>query len=313
MIQYKTIAVIPAFNEKYTIQSVILETMRWVDQIIVVDDGSTDNTALIAKECGAIVVSHPRNMGVGAAFSTGIDKALSLGADIVVTLDADGQFDPNDIPKIIQPIIEEKADFVTGSRFMNGELVPGMNGIKKAGNRFFTRLTSWLTGMKFTDTQCGFRAYSREALLRITTFGRFTYTQEVFLDLINKNMRVVEVPIKVLPRQNGKSKVVRNPFTYGLRALKIILQAERDHHPLRFFTAISTCFIIPAITMFSFVFAHWLLSGKTSPFTSLLSISGTLFLVGIIFIVLALIADMQGRQRKIQEEILYLLRRQRYS
>jgi len=313
MTQRKIIAIIPAFNEESTIRSVISETMKWVDQIIVVDDGSTDNTASIARELNTIVLSHSRRMGVGAAFSSGIDKALSLGADIVVTLDADGQFDPNEIPKLIQPIIEGKADFVTGSRFLNDNQVPGMNKTKRIGNSFFTRLTNWLTGMNFTDTQCGFRAYSKEALLRLTTFGRYTYTQEVFLDLVNKNMRAIEVPVRVFPRKSGKSKVVRNPFSYGLRALKIILQAERDHHPLRFFTAISLCFIIPSITMFSFVFAHWLVSGKTSPFTSLLSISGTLFLVGIIFIVLALIADMQGRQRKIQEEILYLLRRQRYS
>ena len=313
MTQRKIIAIIPAFNEESTIRSVISETMKWVDQIIVADDGSTDNTASIARELNTIVLSHSRRMGVGAAFSSGIDKALSLGADIVVTLDADGQFDPNEIPKLIQPIIEGKADFVTGSRFLNDNQVPGMNKTKRIGNSFFTRLTNWLTGMNFTDTQCGFRAYSKEALLRLTTFGRYTYTQEVFLDLVNKNMRAIEVPVRVFSRKSGKSKVVRNPFSYGLRALKIILQAERDHHPLRFFTAISLCFIIPSITMFSFVFAHWLVSGKTSPFTSLLSISGTLFLVGIIFIVLALIADMQGRQRKIQEEILYLLRRQRYS
>ncbi|MDH7508762.1 MAG: glycosyltransferase family 2 protein [Methanomassiliicoccales archaeon] len=309
----KTFAVIPAFNERAMISQVIEQTKNFVDQIIVIDDGSSDDTATIARSAGAVVISHPRNMGVGAAFATGVEKALSLGADIVVTLDADGQFQPSDIPRLIQPIIEGKADFVTGSRFMNNEPVSGMNGVKRIGNRFFTRLTSWLTGMKFTDTQCGFRAYSKEALLRITTFGRFTYTQEVFLDLVNKNMRVVEVPIRVLPRQCGKSKVVKNPFSYGLRALKIIMQTERDHHPLRFFTAISMFFVVPSITMFAFVLAHWLLSGKTSPFTSLLSLSGTLFLVGIIFIVLALIADMQGRQRKMQEEILYLLRRQRYS
>jgi len=313
MTEQKLIVLIPVFNEASTIGSVISKTMKYAQTILVIDDGSTDDSAVIAKYLNAIVVSHPKRRGVGAAFSTGIEKALSLGADIVVTIDADGQFDPDEIPKLIEPIIEGRADFVTGSRFKDGAEIPGMTWTKIMGNQFFIKLTNLLTGMKFTDTQCGFRAYSREALLRLTIFGHFTYTQEVFLDLISKNMRVVEVPVKVYPRRSGKSRVVRNPILYGLRALKIILQTERDHHPLRFFTAISLCFIVPSITMFSFVFAHWLLSGKTSPFTSLLSISGTLFLVGIIFIVLALIADMQGRQRKIQEEILYLLRRQRYS
>lgn len=313
MTQNKIVALIPAFNEEASIRDVLIKASEHVDEIIVVDDGSSDKTSSISAEAGAIVVSHLMNRGVGVAFATGVAKALEIGADIVVTIDADGQFQASEIPKVIGPIVEGRADFVTGSRFLEPKSTPKMDDTKRFGNRLFTRLVNWLTGQKFTDTQCGFRAYSREAMLRLTLFGRFTYTQEVLLDLTSKNIRIVEVPISVLPRMNGNSKVVKSPFHYGFRALKIIVQAERDRHPLRFFGAISLLFIISALLMFTVVIAHWLTTGMTSPFTSLLSIGGTLLLAGVIFIILALVADMQGRSRRLQEEMLYLLKRQRYS
>jgi len=313
MTQKKIVALIFAFNEEASIRDVLLRTNDHVDEIIVVDDGSSDRTSSISTEAGAIVVSHLTNRGVGMAFATGVDKALEIGADIVVTLDADGQFQPSEIPKVIGPIVEGRADFVTGSRFLESESTVEMNGTKRFGNMLFTRMVTWLTGQRFSDAQCGFRAYSKEALLRLTLFGRFTYTQEVLFDLTSKNMRMIEVPVTVLPRRNGDSKVVKSPFHYGFRALKIIMQAERDHHPLRFFGAISLVFIIPALLMLSVVLVNWLTTGMTSPFTSLITVGGVSLVVGVIFIILALVADMQGRSRRLQEEMLYLLKRQRYS
>ena len=203
--------------------------------MVIVDDGSSDGTADVARDMGAHVVRHQMNRGVGAAFSSGVKELLKMGADVVVTLDADGQFRPEDIPVLIAPIMNDEMDFVTGSRFLNNSSTPDSTWAKRFGNRLFTRIINMLIGSNFTDTQCGFRAYSREALLRLTTFGKFTYTQEVFLDLANKNMRMMEVPIQVRSRKVGKSKVVKNPIHYGLRALKIILQYERDFRPLRFF------------------------------------------------------------------------------
>ena len=191
----KLVVMIPCLNEEKTIGGVIDQVPRQINsiselEILVIDDGSDDDTAEISKEHGATVVSHNRNMGVGKAFRTGISRALKMGADVVVNIDGDGQFNSKDIPKLIKPITTKKADFVTASRFKDDNLVPKMPAIKKWGNRRIARLISLLTGKRFYDVSCGFRAYSKETALRMNLFGKFTYTQETFLDLAFKNLRI---------------------------------------------------------------------------------------------------------------------------
>ena len=305
----KVVALIPAFNEESTIRTVVTNVKKHVDSVLVIDDGSTDQTVREAEMAGATVISHTHNRGVGASFKTGLQACLKDKADVMVTLDADGQFNPEDIPRIIEPILSGKADFVTASRFLNQEHVAGMGRTKQFGNNLFTGLVNRLTNLKMSDTQCGFRAYGKEALLRLVVFGDFTYTQEVFLDLAHKNVRIAEVPIEVRPRLKGKSKVVKNPFSYGFRAIKIILLAERDHRPLRFFGAISGFFFTASIVSGLIVSVNWLLSGRTSPYSNLILISGVLVLIGFTFLVLALAADMLGREKAVQEEILYQIRK----
>jgi glycosyltransferase involved in cell wall biosynthesis len=309
----RTICIIPALNEGATIGDIIDDVMCYVDAVIVVDDGSHDDTSSISLDHGAKVVRHPKNLGVGSAFSTGVREALTAGADAMVTIDADGQFRPEDIPRLLSPISDGSADFVTGTRFASESGYKTTSRMKSYGNRLFTRIVNGLVGYDFTDTQCGFRAYSREALLCLTNFGRFTYTQEVFLNLASKNLRMVEVPIEISPRKVGKSRVVKNPFHYGLRAMKIIIQFERDYHPLRFFGIISLLFLVPGLGMLMIVMVNWLITGMSTPYTSLIMIGGILTLVAIIFFILALIADMNGRQRLLQEETLYLTRKQYYD
>lgn len=305
----KVIAFIPAFNECHTIRSVVENVRNFVDLVIVVDDGSVDNTVEEAKAAGAHVISHTHNRGVGASFKTGFYACLNENADIMVTLDGDGQFNPEDIPRLIAPIIEDKADFVTGSRFLDNTSIEGMGKTKHFGNRIFTSLVNFFTKLNMSDTQCGFRAYGREALYRMVVFGEFTYTQEVFLDLAYKNLRISEIPIVVKPRLKGKSRVVKNPFSYGFRALKIIMLAERDHHPLRFFGTIGGVGLAFSVISGLVVFINWLFTGKTSPYSSLIVVSGVMALMGFTFIVLAIAVEMLGRQRTIQEEILYYIRK----
>ena len=311
----KLIVIIPAYNEEKTIGTVIKSIPNKINgitklEIIVVDDGGKDRTPEIARKSGALVVSHSTNKGVGAAFQTGIDKAIELKADIILNMDADGQFNPLDIPKLIQPIIAGTADMVTASRFKDKNLVPIMPLHKKIGNRLFSNLTSFLVGQKFYDTQCGFRAYSKKAALNLNLFGKFTYTQEAFIDLASKDIKIVEIPLKIRGvREFGKSKVANNVFKYGFRALDIMIKTVRDYKPLEFFGGIGFSVFSIGFVFGLFVFAHWLRTGATSPYTSMIPIGAVFLILGFLMMFLALIADMNSRIRRNQERILYELKR----
>ena len=311
----KLVVIIPAYNEENTIADVIDQIPRKIQginkvEVLVVNDGSKDKTPEIAKKKNAIVVSHQYNKGVGAAFQTGIDKALELKADIVVNIDADGQFNPLDIPRLIQPILDEKADMVTASRFKDKSLMPKMPLHKKIGNKMFSGLTSFLVGRKFFDTQCGYRSYSRKALLNLNLFGKFTYTQEAFLDLASKGMKIIEIPLAIKGiRKYGNSKVANNVFSYTFRALDIILRTVRDYKPLMFFGSIGLTVFLFGLFSGMFVFIHWIRTHATSPYTSLIQIAGIFLILGFLLMFLALIADMNSRIRRNQEKILFELKR----
>ncbi|HDQ45036.1 MAG TPA: glycosyltransferase [bacterium] len=312
----KLVVIIPAFNEEATIARVIRGVPTRIPQItdlevVVVDDGSSDRTAYIARETGATVISHQKNRGVGSAFWTGIEYALSSGGDVVVNIDADEQFDPGHIPELIAPILENRADFVTTTRFADPELVPRMPWVKKWGNRRITGLVNRLIGgTHFTDVSCGFRAYSREAAFQFNLFGGFTYTQESFIDLAYKHVRMTEVSLPVRGmREHGKSRVANNLFRYAVNTSMIMLRAVRDIKPLAFFGTLGLIILGLGFMAGAFVLIHWLLTGHTSPYRSLLIGSAVGLLMGFLLIVLALIADMLGRQRRILEEILLRLRK----
>ena len=312
----KIAVVVPAYNEEKTIGSVIKAIPRDIAddvKVIVIDDGSTDNTVNVAKESGADkVVSHNTNKGLGVAFQTGIEAALKTNADIIVNIDADGQFNPGDIPRLIRPIIEGKADMVTCSRFVDKNLEPDMPWLKKFGNRRFTNIVNRLVDGNFTDTQCGFRAYSREAALRLTLFGRYTYTQEVFLDLARKGMKIIEIPCKVKGEREGESRLIKNVFSYGFKSLLIILRSYRDFQPLRFFGGIGLGMFIPGVVIALALAMRLLLIHIISPYMSLVYVSLVLIIVGVLLVVLGLVADMYVRQRNLQEEILYRLKKREY-
>src|SRR3990167_6599652 len=307
----KLIVIIPAYNEEKTIKEVISKIPKInkrisQTEVIVVDDGSKDRTKEEAKEAGAVVVSHIGNKGVGVAFRTGIEEALRRKADVIVNMDGDGQFNPNDIPKLIEPILDKKADFVTATRFSDGKLIGNMPFVKRIGNKLFTSLTSKLVGQKFTDTQCGFRAYSREAALRLNLYGKFTYTQEVFLDLANKGLIIKEVPLFVkAQREHGKSKVVKSVPKYVFQALTIIIRSIRDYKPLAFFGTIGVFVFSFGFLIDLVLFIRWVIIRAVTPYVTLVSVGIVMMVIGFLLIVLALIADMLDRQRRIEEDLLY--------
>jgi glycosyltransferase involved in cell wall biosynthesis len=316
----KLVVTIPALNEENTIAQVVAGVPRKIPgvneiEVIVVNDGSDDRTAERAAEAGALVVTLHNRPGLGKVFGTGLERAMRRGADIIVNIDGDGQFDPADIARLVHPILEGDADFVTCSRFADPDLWPEMPKVKFWGNRCVTNIINWVCGgTEFTDVSCGFRAFNREAAYRLTHFGRFTYTQETFIDLFAKGLRMQEVPLRVRGvREHGNSRVASSIFKYAFNSLPIILRAMRDIQPLKFFGGIALLLFIPGLLMGAFVTGYYLLEGRTTPYTSLITMSGVLIVLSFMLGMLALLADMLGRHRKISEELLYLARRKVYA
>jgi glycosyltransferase involved in cell wall biosynthesis len=331
----KLIVTIPALNEEKTIGDVVRAVPRNIPgiaevEVIVCNDGSTDATPQLAEEAGAIVIDISGRPGLGTVFRTGFERAMRRGADIIVNIDGDGQFNPADIAKLIQPILDDQADFVTCSRFKDPALWPTMPPVKFWGNKIVTRLINWVCGgTDFADVSCGFRAFNREAAYRMTLFGRYTYTQECFIDLFSKGVRIVEVPLAVRGvREHGKSRVASSILKYATNSLPIILRAMRDIQPLKFFGGIAGILLVLGILVGGFVTTWWIFNTepvrntqgviirvvhKTDPWTSLITVSGVLFVLSFLMGALALLADMMGRHRKISEEMLYLARRRIFS
>jgi len=312
----KLIIYIPALNEEADIQRVIAGLPDSMDgvgviQILVVDDGSSDRTAELACASGAQVVSHGRNRGVGAAFHTAVHFALENKADILVGIDADGQFDALEIPALIQPILENHADMVIGNRFTSGIPID-MSRVKYWGNQKVAQIISTITGQTFQDVSCGFRAYNRESLLRLNIFGEFTYTHETILSVTYQGLRVVEHPIKVKYYPERKSRVAGSILRYTVQTSKIILRVLLDYRPMRVFGSFGSFCMLIGIGFELFLMSHYALTGSFTPYKSTGFIGLGFIIFGLLILIIALIADMLNRLRINQDKLLYELKRIRY-
>jgi len=312
--QNRLLIAIPCLNEAATISQVVRDIPRVIPgvdciDVLIVDDGSTDNTGSEAKNAGAEVLRHQRNQGVGSAFQSAVNYAVEHGYDLMVNIDGDRQFNPADIQKLVTPVIEGEADLVTASRFVDSSFTPMMPKVKLVGNHMMSYLISKLVRQKFADVSCGFRCYSRESLLRLNLNGAFTYTQETFLDFAVKRMVIKEVPIEVVYFADRKSRVAGSIVKYAINTAKIIFRGYRDYYPLRFFWGIATVFAVPALILALIFFVHYLI---TDTFTGYLFAgfgSAFLFSMATVFFVLGIVTDMLDRIRTNQERILYMLKK----
>ncbi len=306
---------LPALDEAATISEVIAGIPQEVDglgpvQVLVVDDGSRDDTARLAEAAGARVLRHELSRGVGAAFQTALAFARESGADYWVTIDADGQFDTADIPRVLAPVRAGEADCATGSRFVDPAYEPEMPRSKRWGNRMVARIVSGLTRHRFEDVSCGLRCYGREAMLRLNPLGNFTYTHEVLLDLCFKGLRVVEVPIRVRgEREYGQSRVAGSLSRYALNTLRILVGVYRDYNPLRFFGGLALGLFVPALLLEAFLFGHWWLTGSFSPHKWAGFTGAGLAVLALLMVFMGMIGDMLNRHRVYLEELLYEERR----
>jgi len=224
----RIIACIPAFNEEKTIAKVVIKAQKHADVVLVCDDGSSDMTAEIAEKLGAVVLRHERNLGKGEALRTLFAHVLQLGADMVVTLDADGQHDPNEIPELTKPIADGEADLVIGSRFVKGASTD-MPSYRMAG----TKMINWLSGNRVKDAQSGFRAFSRKALGIVAeseTKGYGIEEEELALAIKN-DLRIVEVPIAV--RYGGLDKTSKKgPIPHGMELISTAIRLVVEERPI---------------------------------------------------------------------------------
>ena len=275
------LACIPAYNEASHIESLVKSAKNHVDSVIVCDDGSTDNTAKIARNAGAVVISQS-NQGYGAAISTLFDYARRNNAKIMVTLDGDGQHNPEQIPLLIDAIISHGVDVSVGSRFLGDSEA---SGYRKAGIKIITSAANYGTSLKISDSQSGFRAYSQKAIDAIhPTEQGMAVSTEILLKISNKGLSLAEVPISVT---YGPDTSEHNSVSHGISVLMNTLKYVSIKHPLKFY-GIPGLFLTVAGLVLGGVFLEAYLNDQTLFYGSLFG-AVVLFLLGAILSVTAII------------------------
>jgi len=303
---------IPAYNEEKTIGNVIEEIPRRIQgidsvQVLVIDDGSTDRTAEVAREAGADeILSHRTNLGLGVAFQDGLECALKMGADVIVNMDADGQYNAKEIPKLIKPILEKRTEIVLGWRDISN--LDFVSFSRKIGNRMTTWIIRKACNLSIKDSQTGFRAFSQEAALQMNLSGEYTYVHETLIQAKSKGLRVGEVPVQFRERK-GDSRLISSLPSYVKEAGGIIIKTYRDYAPLKTFSYLGAVFIIIGVIFALRVLVHFLKTGMVSGRTPSAVLSSMLIILGFLIFVLGLVADMFKTHRKLQEEILYKLKK----
>lgn len=315
----KLIINIPAYNEEEKLGDTIKRIPRHydgIDEVLVqvIDDGSHDRTADVAREAGAeLVFSHSTNRGIGKVFRTAVEHALENGADFMVNIDADGQFDPNDIEKIARPVIEGSVDMVSADRFSEHK-AKNIPWVKDMLNRFAAKLIGFFMNADISDLTCGFRAYNRETLLKLNLPGDFTYTQETIIDALGKNLKIRWIPVHVTYFAERKSRVVRSIWRYVNNSFRIILRAVRDVRPMKFFGAPALLLIALSVLIFARFLVHYFESDyKVTPYLNYIFSASISFIVGIQLLIFAFIADMIKSNRCLSEDLLYMAKKEKYK
>lgn len=290
--QKRIIVCIPAFNEARNIASVVTQARQYATKVIVCDDGSQDDTARIAEEAGAQVVKHGNNKGYGAAIRTLFRTAKEEDADVMITIDSDGQHNPGQIPEVIAPILDQRYDLVIGSRFLKKNDSRRVPGYRSVGIKTITKLTQMICYENITDAQSGFRAYSKNALFKIDISGNgMAVSTEILLKAKEKNLTITEVPVTITYDIGDTS--THNPLSHGLGIIASLIRFASIRHPLAFYGAPGLSFILLGVAFIP-IFADQAVT-RMLVFSVGMVIIGTI-LIGIAILLYALAITVRLRK-----------------
>jgi glycosyltransferase involved in cell wall biosynthesis len=302
----KLVIQIPAYNEEVMLPRALASIARQVPgfsqvEVLVIDDGSTDSTADLAREVGADrVVRLPAHRGLAAAFSAGLEEALAMGADVIVNFDADLQYDAADIPALVAPILEGRADLVVGDRG------PGQLAHFSPGKRLLQRIGSWVvrqvSGLEVADAASGFRALTREAARRVNVFSRMTYTLETLIQAGSKDLRVASVPVRARPPER-RSRLFTSVGKYVLVQGANVLRITALYKPLKIFSAAAGVFLVAGLLLgLRFLWFYFFGENPGGHVQSLI-LAAVLIVVGAQTFLIALLADLVAINRTLLEEL----------
>lgn len=308
----KVIIQIPCLNEEATLPATLADLPRSIEGVdsietLVIDDGSTDSTVEVARECGVDhILSLTTNRGLATGFQAGLDACLKLGADIIVNTDADNQYSGDDVEALVRPILEGRAEMVVGDRDIAGieHFSPSKKALQKVGSWVVRRLS----GTEITDATSGFRAYAREAALQLVVVDNFTYTLESLIQAGKTRVALDEVPVRTNPKTR-ESRLFDSTSGYVSRNGLAILRIYTRYEPLKVFSILALIALIAALGAWTPFLSDWIINGDRDGHIQSLLLGAVLFIASVQLFALGVIGDLLAGQRVMTQRVFERVRR----